>query len=237
MKKIKEKYIDILLNSIPFKGFSIDQLDDALISMNSKIIKYSPKEYILNAGETITSFGIVLMGNVLIEKTDYFGNVLILGENQVGDFFGETYAQIEDFPLMVDVRSASESEIIFLDLSYLKTKFCENKDWYLLFLRNLLISSQFKNIALSQRNFHTAPKNARMRIASYLSYRRIIERKDAFHIPFDRQELANYLNLDRSALSRELSKMKADGLIDYKKNYFKLKHIDTNSCDVLDFNI
>ena len=90
------------------------------------------------------------------------------------------------------------------------------------FVSNLLIISTHKNLMLSSRSFHTAPKTIRGRVMAYLNSVSMQKHAREFNIPFDRQQLADYLNLERTALSKELGKMKRDGLIDYYKNSFKI---------------
>ena len=82
--------------------------------------------------------------------------------------------------------------------------------------------SLHKNLALSGRSFHTSPKSARGRILSYLNTVALQKRTNEFDIPFDRQQLANYLNLERTNMSKELTRMKNDGIIECRKNHFRL---------------
>lgn len=91
---------------------------------------------------------------------------------------------------------------------------------------NLLENSMRKNIVLSERIFCTAPKTIRGRLLLFLSSCSKKAKSSSFQIPFNRQQLADHLNLDRSALSKELGKMKRDGLIDFYKNTFKLQNTD-----------
>ena len=89
-------------------------------------------------------------------------------------------------------------------------------------IRNLLAVTSQKNLALSRRIFHTSPKTIRGRLLSYLSAQALRENSRSFAIPFDRQQLADYLGVDRSALSAELGRMRAEGLIRFRKNEFEL---------------
>ena len=88
--------------------------------------------------------------------------------------------------------------------------------------RNLLMISAGKNLHLSNRSFHTAPKMVRVRVMAYLGTVALRKGCNDFDIPFDRQQLADYLNVERTALSKELGKMQADGLIKTKKSHFIL---------------
>lgn len=209
-------------NTLLFSNFTKEEMEDLLSSLPSLHRQYKKNEYILHAGKLISSFGVVLNGRIIIENTDFLGNQIILGENQKGDIFAEIYAYLKNIPLMVDVRATENTEVLFLDLTPLHHSSIEKKSWYVKFLRNLLTISAQKNIAFSNRSFHTSSKRSRDRIASYLSSQAILHGKNEFTIPFNRQEMADYLNLDRTALSNELGKMKKEGLISFKKNRFSL---------------
>ena len=124
--------------------------------------------------------------------------------------------------LMVDVAAAEPCEILWLDLVPMLQQQNTAASWYPKFLHNLLLLSMQKNLALSQRIRCTTPKSARGRLLTYLSAQAVRAGSTHFSIPFDRQQLADYLNLDRSALSKELGKMRDDGLIRCRKNEFEL---------------
>lgn len=209
-------------HTILFSNFTEEEMEDLLSSLPTSVRQYKKNEYILHAGDRITQFGVILSGRIVIENTDFLGNQIVLAENQKGDIFAEIYAYLSKVPLMVDVRATENTEVLFLDLAPLHQPTIENKNWYVKFLRNLLTVSAKKNIAFSNRTFHTSSKRARDRIASYLSSQAILHGKNEFTIPFNRQEMADYLNLDRTALSNELGKMEKEGLISFKKNHFTL---------------
>ena len=168
--------------------------------------------------------GFVLEGRIQIESTDYWGNKTIIDNLGSGKVFGETYA-LTGKPLMVDVVAVEDSRIMLLKPKKLFLQ-DDNKINSIL-LQNILRISMNKNLHLSQRIFHTNAKTIRGRLLAYLSSCLPAKSPHAeFDIPYDRQQLADYLQVDRSALSAELSKMKADGLIDYWKNHFRLLHLD-----------
>ncbi len=212
----------LLRNTILFSNFSEEEMEDLLSSLHASTKGYKKNEYILHAGEHITYFGIVLSGRIVIENTDFLGHQIILGENRKGAIFGEIYAYLEKIPLMVDVRATEDTEVLFLDLKPVNDQTFEKKSWYIKLLRNLLTVSAKKNIAFSNRSIHTSSKRVRDRIASYLSTQAILHGNNQFSIPFSRQEMADYLNLDRSALSNELGKMEKEKLISFQKNQFTL---------------
>ena len=118
--------------------------------------------------------------------------------------------------------------ILFINLKNALKPENSNQPWYPKFMNSLLMLSAQKNLALSRRIFCTSSKAVRTRVLAYLSEESVKADSTDFEIPFDRQQMADYLNLDRSALSKELSKMKSDGILDYRKNHFVLLDTETD---------
>lgn len=177
---------------------------------------------ILHAGDLTDKMGLVMEGSVTVESDDAWGNRSILSNVEAGGFFAETYAVLPKEPLLVNVIANEDCHILFLRIGSLKQLQNNMEQWMIKFVSNLLMLSMHKNLMLSSRSFHTAPKTIRGRVMAYLNSVSMQKHAREFNIPFDRQQLADYLNLERTALSKELSKMKADGLIDYYKNSFKI---------------
>ena len=214
-----------------FAGVAEEDFSTLLTFLKAEERNFSKGETVLHAGVQITKLGIVLEGRIQIENTDFWGNKTIIDSLGEGKIFAETYA-LTKVPLMVDVVAAQDSKILFLEIGNIESgnetlcsKDCNKCKNYFsqIMSKNLLSVAVKKNLRLSSRIFHTSAKTIRGRLLSYLSSQVPLDTPNAeFDIPFDRQQLADYLEVDRSALSAELSKMKADGLIDYWKNHFKL---------------
>ncbi len=151
-----------------------------------------------------------------------WGNKSILSKVLAGEIFAEAYALCHE-PMMVDVIAAEESRILFLNVDTLMDSQSSETSWYSKMLTNLLDISMRKNLALSQRIIYTTPKTIRGRLLIFLSSQSSKAGSTTFQIPFSRQQLADYLNLDRSALSKELGKMRDDGLLDYYKDTFTIR--------------
>lgn len=181
---------------------------------------------IFRTGDIIHEIGIVQAGSVNIENTDLWGNRSILSNVGRGQVFGETYAMCGE-PMMVDAVAAENSEILFLRLDILMD---ENQPWYGRIMSNMLRVSVQKNLELSSRIFFTTPKTIRGRLLAYLSAMSVKCGSTTFQVPFDRQQMADYLNLDRSALSKELGKMRDEGLIEFYKNTFRLNADSKRFC-------
>ena len=201
--------IDKISDTILFKGMDPEEIAKALTSLASRI---------LSAGKTTSRMGLVLEGSVTIESNDIWGNRNILSHVGPGQFFAETYSLLPDEPLLVDVNANEDCRILLLRTGILHTY--SSQTWAGKLTSNLLMISSNKNLNLSRRSFHTSPKSIRGRIMSYLNSVSLKQGTNEFDIPFDRQQLADYLNVERTALSKELAKMQADGMIKYRKNHF-----------------
>ena len=142
-----------------------------------------------------------------------------------GDGCEVNFAAIPGRELNCDVVAAEDTEVLFVDIHRLLST-CQNScPFHRRLIHNLIRISAEKSLSLSNRMMHTAPKSIRDRLLSYLSEQATRNRSPRFSIPFSRQQLADYLGVDRSALSNELSKMQRDGLITYRKNEFQLNNI------------
>ena len=210
-------------NTILFRGMSEKEISDALEGLRAVTKKYKKGATILHAGSVTKRMGLVLEGSVTIENNDVWGNRTIFSHVGKNQFFAETYGLLANEPMLVDVVANEDCHILFLSIGSLGRGFPDQESWIAKVMSNLLIISTQKNLTLSGRIFHTAPKTIRGRVMSYLNSVSIQKGMTEFDIPFDRQQMADYLNLDRTALSKELRKMKDDGLISFHKNHFHLK--------------
>ena len=210
-----------LKNILLFKGMTEGEISSALDNLKSREKNFHKGEFILHAGGSTEQMGIVLDGSVTIEMNDAWGNRTILSHIGSGGFFAETYALLKGEVLLVDALANEDCRILFLNLSSLRDP--ENSDpWKQKLIINLLSICASKNLTLSGRSFHTSSRTIRAKILSYLNAVSLKKHSNEFDIPFDRQQLADYLNVERTALSKELSKMRNEQLIDFRKSHFKL---------------
>ena len=214
------------LKKLPlFSGMTEAELAEALTILRAEERSYHKEEILLHAGSLTERMGIVLSGSVSIESSDVWGNRTILSHVGAGGMFAETYALLSGEPMLVDVVANEDCRVLFLRSGSLQILRSRGGGWIMQFMANLLMISAHKNLTLSSRSFHTAPKSVRGRVMSYLNARMLRKGSNEFDIPFDRQQLADYLNVERTALSKELGRMRRDGLIDFRKNHFVLKEI------------
>ena len=217
-----------LSNTNLFRGIKEDEIRTVLSCLNAYERKYQKDEIIYRAGDSISEIGLVETGSVNIVVNVYWGNSNIFGHIEPGQIFAETYAAVPGKELLVDVVAAEDCAILFLNMEKLLTVCQSGCSFHQRLIHNLLRISAMKNLNLSSRMMHTASKSTRVRLLSYFSQLAIENGSASFTVPFSRQQLADYLGVERSALSNELSKMQKDGLIQYRKNEFKLLQREDN---------
>lgn len=204
-----------------FRGIETAEYDDLVSCGCVRHADYAKGAVLFHTGDRTREFGILLRGEVHIENIDVWGNRIILHSIAPGQSFAETYAFC-GAPMMVDVVSARDSRVLFVDLEPLLTPANHGKSWYPKLLQNLLVLSTNKNLAWSTRMFCISSKNIRTRVMNYLSGEAVRRGSMEFDIPFNRQQMADYLNVERSALSKELGRMQKEGILRFRKNRFHL---------------
>lgn len=205
-----------------FRGIGDEELALLFQCLAARERSYEKGEVILAEGAPTEQLGVMLSGRALIGFGDAWGNESVLSAAEPGDIFAEAYACLPGEPLRVSVTAAGRARVLFLNVGRILTH-CENAcAFHGQLVRNLLAISARKNLRLSGRMLHTGPKTIRGRLMSYFSQCVKEAGGAAFDIPYDRQQLADYLGVDRSALCAELSKMRRDGLLSCKKNHFEI---------------
>lgn len=196
-----------------FSGISQADLSALLSCLAAVERRYSNGAVILAEGEPTQWMGLVMEGRAIISCADVWGKSSILGFAEPGAVFGEAYACVPGEALLISVCAAEETRVLFLNVGKLLTVCGNACPFHARLIRNLLSISAGKNLQLSRRIFHTTPKSIRGRLLSYFSECAKKSGSLTFTLPFNRQQLADYLGVDRSAMSSELSKMQRDGLI------------------------
>lgn len=217
------KRSELLAMTPLFSGSKPEEIDTMLGCLAARERRYGKGARIHRMGDVITTVGLVLEGGVRIESVDVWGNVSVLGVKGTGGMFGEAYAAVPGEPLMVDVVAAEDTTVLFLNLSKVLATCPRACPHHSRTSANMTAIIARQSLALSRRILHVAPKTIRGKVLAYLSD--VAERtgKREFDIPFDRQQLADYLGVDRSALSAELSRMQKAGLIETRRSHFVLK--------------
>lgn len=205
-----------------FGGCKEEEAKAMLCCLGAQEKTFSKEQAIYYTGQTVPKMGLLLSGRVHIVRTDVWGNQNIIGHIVPGDVFAETYACVRGEPLQADVIAVEPSGILFLDVWRVLRTCASSCSHHERLIQNLITIMAAKNLNLTHKISHITPKTIRGRLLSYLSQEAVKQGKNQFDIPFNRQQLADYLSVERSALSAELSKMQKDGLLLYERNHFSL---------------
>ncbi|MBM6925465.1 Crp/Fnr family transcriptional regulator [Pseudoflavonifractor phocaeensis] len=214
----------VLKNPI-FQGVGPDEYAQMEALGAIRQVDYPKESPIFHTGDMTAEFGVLLSGCVHIENLDLWGNRMILHNIAPGQAFAESYA-FSRTPMMVDVVAVDACKVLFIHLGILLDPAQSQKSWYTKVLYNLLTLSTRKNLAWSNRMFCISSRHIRTRLMTYLSSEAVRRGSMELTIPFDRQQLADYLNVERSALSKELGRMKQEGILTFRKNQFRLLNVD-----------
>ncbi len=211
-----------------FKDMDRKDVQDMLACLGSYTKTYEKGAFIFREGERTQSMGMVLSGSVHIETEDFWGNRSIISDIGPGELFGEAYACLKDEPLMVNVQAVSRTKVLFLEMGKVIRICPRSCPCHSRLIDHLLMIMARKNLLLSHRILHTMPKTIRERLLAYLSYLSVRQEGNWVTTPFNRQQMADYLNVDRSALSAEIGRMQKEGLIEVEKNRFRIRGSSPN---------
>lgn len=217
-----KQYIPILKKTILFSGISENEIDTMLSCLNARLYEYKKGEYVLRQGERLNHITILVSGSLYIQKDDYWGNRAIISPISAGEIFGEAYIAPESGALLNDVVAVEDSAVIFFDVMRLLTVCSSACRFHSMVVQNLFFSISEKNRKLVQKLGHMSKRSTREKLISYLSEEAKRHNSASFTIPFNRQQLADFLSVDRSAMSNELCKMRNEGLLRFDKNKFTL---------------
>ena len=217
-----KEYLNILCTSPLFANMNKTELESMLKCLSARKAAYAKDVYILSAGNNIKDVGIVLSGSVNIIKEDFWGNRAILAKIHSGEMFGEAFAFSKIEKLPVSAVAAEKTEILFVDFGKIATTCSSACIFHTQLIQNMLKILAHKNIMLTQKLEHIVQRTTREKLLSYLSEQAMKSGSNSFSIPFNRQELADYLSVDRSAMSNELCKLRDEGILEFQKNNFKL---------------
>ncbi len=218
-----KNFLSVLQSSKLFSGVSENGLTDMLSCLDTKKEDFPKDAFILQAGDTVDSIGIVLSGSALIIQEDIWGNRNIISKIGSGQTFAAAYACAPGSPLNVSVIAENPVSVLFLNVKRILTVCPSACSHHSRIIRNLLGELAEKNLRSNEKLTHMGQRTTRSKIMSYLSAEAQRLGSYEFDIPFSRQQLADYLGVERSGLSSELGKMKNDGLLEYHKNHFVLK--------------
>ena len=220
-----EKYLSVLMRTKLFSGVGSEDLPAMLNCLGAVKRSFRKGEYVFRSGEQIGSITVLVEGRLLIQKDDYWGNRSIVNVIEPGELFGEAYAAPDSGALRNDVLAAEDSTAIFFDIHRVLTVCPSACRFHTLTVQNLFYAISEKNRKLVSKLDITAMRTTREKLLSYLSEEAKRQNSAAFEIPFNRQQLADFLSVDRSAMSAELCKLRDAGLLSFERSRFTLHEI------------
>lgn len=217
MQNLSEKLKSCAL----FEGVDADGINSMLSCLGAQTRSYKKGESVYRAGDTVEHVAVLLEGELHVQSDDFWGNRSIVGRIAPGEMFAEAYASTVGV-IGHDVVATADSEAVFFDVRRVLTTCPAACPFHTAVVKNLFFAISAKTRTLMRKLSHMSRRTTREKLMSYLSDEASRHGSSTFTIPFNRQQLADFLSVDRSAMSAELGKMRDDGLLRFDKNTFQL---------------
>lgn len=218
-----KEFFSVIRSSQLFSGISEDELEAMLNCLDTRKVNFPKDTFLLRVGDPAESIGFVLSGSVLVIQEDIWGNRNILSKAGAGQTFAAAYACAPGSVLNVSVVAETAVSVMYLNVKRVLDVCPSACAHHSRIIRNLIGELAAKNLRFSEKLTHMGQRTTRAKLMSYFSAEAQRLGSYEFDIPFSRQQLADYLAVERSGLSLELGKMKRDGLLDFHKSHFVLK--------------
>lgn len=217
-----KQYLNILRGCPFFTGMSDDEILAILKCVEARVRSADKDTFLFRSGDSTEDMGLVLSGSVMMIQEDLWGHRNILGKCLPGDFFGEPYAATPGSVLNLSVITNEASQILLLNVRRMLTTCPTACDHHNKLTRNLIAVLANKVLSFNEKITHMSRRTTREKLLSYLSAESIRAGRTSFDIPYDRQQLADYLCVERAAMSAELSKLQKDGVLRTNRKHFEL---------------
>ena len=217
-----KEYIELLKGTQLFYGVSDAEILAMLNCLQARSRKFKKGDYVFREGEHIDNITVLVEGKLLVQQDDFWGNRSIVNVIRIGEMFGEAYVAPESGAILNDVVAEENSIVIFFDVRRILTVCSTACRFHSMVVQNLFFAISEKNRKLVQKIGHMSKRSTRAKLLSYLSGEAKRHNNRHFTIPFNRQQLADFLCVDRSAMSNELCKMRDEGLVEFDRNEFTL---------------
>ena len=215
-------FYPILKQCTLFDGIAMEDLQGMLSCIGGRTLEIGKGQYVLQEGDPATHIGLVLTGAVQLVRQDYYGNRSIVAHIGPSQLFGETYACAHVAALPVSVVADTDSVVLLMDCRRITTTCSSACAFHNRIIFNLLHLVATKNLVFDQKIQITSQRTTREKLMAYLLHQAKIRGSNRFTIPYDRQGLADYLEVDRSGLSAEISKLRKEGVLESDKHHFVL---------------
>lgn len=210
----------LLLNTYIFKGLTESELDGALSYLDAREKRYKKGENLIIQGDKITSFAIIISGTVQVSCDDIDGNRMIMATVSKGEMFAESLAVTANSDSPIYAVATEDSAVLWLSAAPIR-KNLVSAPLHSKIISNFMSAIAFKCLSMNDRVQILSKKTIREKVIAYISLLPSHDKSGEIILPLSRQDMASYLGVERSALSRELSNMQKEGIISYKGNTFK----------------
>ena len=217
-----KKYNPVLERCALFDGIAMDDLSAMLGCIGGHTVTVSRGQAVYREGDPATHVGMVLSGAVRLVREDFYGNRSIVAHIGPAELFGETYACAGVASLPVSVVADEDSTVLLMDCRRITTTCSSACAFHNRIIHNLLRLVAVKNLVFDQNIQVTSKRTTREKLMAFLLNQAKLHGRNSFTIPYDRQELADYLEVDRSGLSAEISKLRREGVLESDRNRFTL---------------
>jgi CRP-like cAMP-binding protein len=218
----------IPVNCRLFDGIKIEEIEKLLDCFHARVRRFEKDEYLFVEGDEISEMGIVISGAIHLVRDDFWGNRAIIARIGSGEILAESFACWESAASKIRARlpmsavAAQKTEVLFINADKITTVCASVCKFHSRIINNMIGELAGKNRHLLKKIQHISQRSTREKLISYLSAQAKEARSADFEIPFNREEMADFLSVDRSAMSAELGRMKTDGLLTFRKNHFTL---------------
>lgn len=216
-----KKYLEILKKCKLFENIGDENILTMLNCLGTEVCSYSKNQYIFTEGEMASHMGIMLSGTAQIVRVDFYGNRSILTTIESSELFGESFACAATETIPVNVIAEEDCAVMLINNQKILQSCCNACEFHSRMIFNLMKSIAAKNLFLNQKIEIISKRTTRDKLMTYL----MIQAKQhgsSFNIPYDRQKLADFLEVDRSGLSSEISKLRNENVIECKRSFFRL---------------
>ena len=220
-----EEICSVIKNCPLFDGISQSEFNGMLGCLGARVLEMKKGQPVFREGDETNRIGVILSGSAQLIREDYYGDRSVLSHIGTAQIFGEAYAFSEAQALPVSVVPDQDGKVLMLDSRRIASCCSNACEFHNKMIFNLLRLVANKSLMLHQKIEIISKRTTRQKLLSYLAYQAKLQNSNSFHIPFDRQALADYLEVDRSGLSAQISQLRKEGILESEKNYFCLLKI------------
>lgn len=217
-----EKYLPLLAQTPLFSSLLVSEIPQMLSCLEAKMMTFRSKEVIVYQDQIVKEIGVVLAGSVQVSTVDVFGNRTITTALHLGEPFGRLGASVEQKKSPVAVEALTDCDVLFLRFDKLVAPCSNACPFHSRVIANMMSVLADRNLLMNKKLAILSQRTIREKLLSFLLWQSELAGSPAFTIPYNRDELADFLSVNRSALSRELSMMVHEGLLETQRSYFRL---------------